>query len=93
MEPEGISDGVGDDTGIDPTSVRTLSVSTCRWDVRAVQAFPAWVGIYSGNFIGTGFCLREWDLWYVIAPRMNVGINVLWYDAVEPAQWAETKLP
>ncbi|TMA91291.1 MAG: hypothetical protein E6J74_22205 [Deltaproteobacteria bacterium] len=25
--------------------------------------------------------LREWDLWYVIAPRMNVGINVLWYDA------------
>jgi hypothetical protein len=25
--------------------------------------------------------LREWDLWYVIAPRLNVGINVLWYDA------------
>jgi len=25
--------------------------------------------------------LREWDLWYVIAPRMNVGLNVLWYDA------------
>jgi hypothetical protein len=25
--------------------------------------------------------LREWDMWYVIAPRMNVGINVLWYDA------------
>jgi len=25
--------------------------------------------------------LREWDLWYVIAPRMNVGVNVLWYDA------------
>jgi len=25
--------------------------------------------------------LREWDIWYVIAPRMNVGLNVLWYDA------------
>ena len=25
--------------------------------------------------------LREWDFWYVIASRMNVGINVLWYDA------------
>jgi len=25
--------------------------------------------------------LREWDLWYVIAPRLNVGVNVLWYDA------------
>lgn len=25
--------------------------------------------------------LREWDLWYFVAPRMSVGINVLWYDA------------
>jgi len=25
--------------------------------------------------------LREWDLWYVLAPRMNVGVNVLWYAA------------
>jgi hypothetical protein len=25
--------------------------------------------------------LREWDLWYVIAPRMSVGTNILWYDA------------
>ncbi len=25
--------------------------------------------------------LREWDVWYVIAPRMNVGVNVLWYNA------------
>jgi hypothetical protein len=25
--------------------------------------------------------LREWDLWYVIAPRMNAGINILWYNA------------
>jgi hypothetical protein len=25
--------------------------------------------------------LREWDLWYFIAPRMSVGGSVLWYDA------------
>ena len=29
--------------------------------------------------------LREWDLWYVIAPRMNVGVNILWYDAANIA--------
>lgn len=25
--------------------------------------------------------LREWDLWYFIAPRMSVGTSVLWYDS------------
>ncbi len=25
--------------------------------------------------------LREWDIWYFIAPRMSVGLSVLWYDA------------
>ena len=25
--------------------------------------------------------LREWDIWYFIAPRMSVGANFLWYDA------------
>ena len=25
--------------------------------------------------------LREWDLWYVLAPRMNIGVNILWYNA------------
>jgi hypothetical protein len=25
--------------------------------------------------------LREWDLWYFIAPRMSIGGSVLWYDA------------
>src|SRR5262249_13966571 len=25
--------------------------------------------------------LREWDLWYVLAPRMNFGVNILWYNA------------
>jgi hypothetical protein len=34
-----------------------------------------------GQFHRNRILLREWDLWYVIAPRMNVGLNVLWYDA------------
>jgi hypothetical protein len=25
--------------------------------------------------------LREWDMWYFIAPRMSTGINILWYNA------------
>ncbi|HEX2228501.1 MAG TPA: hypothetical protein VHM64_15300, partial [Candidatus Binatia bacterium] len=25
--------------------------------------------------------LREWDIWYFVAPRMSVGLNFLWYDA------------
>jgi hypothetical protein len=25
--------------------------------------------------------LREWDLWYFVAPRMSIGTSVLWYDA------------
>ena len=25
--------------------------------------------------------LREWDLWYFIAPRMSTGVNILWYNA------------
>jgi hypothetical protein len=25
--------------------------------------------------------LREWDLWYFVAPRMSVGASILWYDA------------
>ena len=25
--------------------------------------------------------LREWDMWYFVAPRMSVGLNFLWYHA------------
>jgi hypothetical protein len=25
--------------------------------------------------------LREWDLWYFVAPRMSVGVSWLWYNA------------
>jgi hypothetical protein len=38
-------------------------------------------GAQFAQFHRNRILLREWDLWYVIAPRMNVGLNVLWYDA------------
>ena len=27
------------------------------------------------------FLLREWDMFYFVAPRMSMGASVLWYDA------------
>lgn len=39
------------------------------------------IGGHITQFHRNTILLREWDMWYVIAPRMNVGINVLWYDA------------
>src|SRR5258706_3431846 len=38
-------------------------------------------GSTGNNFRRDRILLREWDLWYVIAPRMNIGVNLLWYDA------------
>jgi hypothetical protein len=34
-----------------------------------------------GQFHRSRILLREWDLWYFIAPRMSMGVNWLWYDA------------
>ena len=34
-----------------------------------------------GQFHRNTVLLREWDLWYVIMPRMSVGLSILWYDA------------
>jgi hypothetical protein len=38
-------------------------------------------GINGGQYHRERVMLREWDLWYFIAPRMSVGTSVLWYDA------------
>jgi hypothetical protein len=38
-------------------------------------------GINGGQFHRTRVLLREWDLWYFMAPRMSVGMGVLWYDS------------
>ncbi|HME61509.1 MAG TPA: hypothetical protein VKH62_09690 [Candidatus Binatia bacterium] len=39
------------------------------------------VAINGGQFHRSRILLREWDLWYFIAPRMSIGGSVLWYDA------------
>jgi hypothetical protein len=37
--------------------------------------------INSGDFHRERLLLREWDIYYFIAPRMSLGFTVLWYDA------------
>jgi hypothetical protein len=37
--------------------------------------------INSGQFHRGTYLLREWDIFYVLAPRMNIGAHFLWYDA------------
>jgi hypothetical protein len=37
--------------------------------------------INGGQFHRERVLLREWDLWYFIAPRMSMGVSFLWYDA------------
>jgi hypothetical protein len=38
-------------------------------------------GGHLGQFHRNRILLREADIWYFIAPRMSVGLGVLWYDA------------
>lgn len=38
-------------------------------------------GGHMAQFHRNRILLREWDVVYVIAPRLNVAVNVLWYDA------------
>jgi hypothetical protein len=33
------------------------------------------------EFTRNRILVREWDLWYFIAQRASIGVNVLWYDA------------
>jgi len=37
--------------------------------------------INGGQYHRETLLLREWDAYYFIAPRMSVGLSVLWYDA------------
>jgi len=37
--------------------------------------------INGGQFHRERVLLREWDLWYFVAPSMSVGANFRWYDA------------
>jgi hypothetical protein len=37
--------------------------------------------INGGEFHRIRVLLREWDLWYFVAPRMSIGAHLLWYDS------------
>ena len=37
--------------------------------------------INGGQFHRGTYILREWDLWYFLAPRMSIGGGIMWYDA------------
>jgi len=42
---------------------------------------PRCPAINGGQFHRGTYVIREWDLWYFIAPRMSIGGSLLWYDA------------
>jgi hypothetical protein len=42
---------------------------------------PRCPAINGGQFHRGTYVIREWDLWYYIAPRMSIGGSLLWYDA------------
>ena len=37
--------------------------------------------VNGGQFHRGAYVVREWDLWYFLAPRMSIGGSLLWYDA------------
>jgi hypothetical protein len=44
-------------------------------------ATPRCPAINGGQFHRGTYVIREWDLWYFIAPRMSIGGHLLWYNA------------
>jgi hypothetical protein len=44
-------------------------------------ATPRCGPINGGQFHRGTYIVREWDLWYFIAPRMSIGGGVFWYNA------------
>ncbi len=74
-------DWVVDDDGIDLVGThfeRTDVSCGCNGDTGYTLSGER---VISGDFHRNRILLREWDLWYYIAPRMSVGGSVLWYDA------------
>ena len=52
---------------------------------------PCPATLNSGDFHRSRILLREWDLWYYIAPRMSIGGSVLMVRCVEPAQRSQSR--
>jgi hypothetical protein len=56
-----------------------VSTSFQRTDVSCDT--PRCPAINGGQFHRGTYIIREWDLWYFLAPRMSVGGGVMWYNA------------
>ncbi len=59
------------------TSFQRTDIS-CKFPP-AGRCNPATVN--GGQFDSGHYVVREWDLWYFIAPRMSIGGSLLWYNA------------
>ena len=59
------------------TSFQRTDVSC---DVPRCPTTGSGIGTLAQFHRGT-YIVREWDLWYFIAPRMSIGGGVMWYDA------------
>ena len=44
-------------------------------------ATPRCGPINGGQFHRGTYMIREWDLWYFLAPRMSIGGGIMWYNA------------
>jgi hypothetical protein len=64
--------------GLDRTHFERTDVSV---GCNGGTGIPCPATLNSGDFHRSRILLREWDLWYFVAPRMSVGASVLWYDA------------
>ena len=56
-----------------------VGTSFQRTDVSC--ATPRCPAINGGQFHRGTYIIREWDLWYFLAPRMSIGGGIQWYDA------------
>ena len=45
------------------------------------RSSPGCLATNSGQFHRNTVLVREWDLWYFIAPQMSMGAHFVWYDA------------
>ncbi len=56
-----------------------VGTSFQRTDVSC--ATPRCPNINGGQFHRGAYLVREWDLWYFLAPRMSIGGGIMWYNA------------
>ena len=80
VESERLVDWFVDDDGIDPGG-HPLRADRCVGGCNGSTGYLAPATSIVVTSTGIRILLREWDLWYFIAPRMSVGGSVLWYDA------------